>query len=147
MTGTRSNDPAIQLREDIATFFRRLRAQRAEHMLTPSQLQALGHLERGGPMTASTLAALEQVTPQSISRTVALLEDAGTITRQANPADARASLISLTDHGRRMLSTDRERRTRWLADALEADCTEAEREVLFIAGRILRRLGTGEPRT
>ncbi|MFE3292966.1 MarR family winged helix-turn-helix transcriptional regulator [Rhodococcus sp. NPDC059234] len=147
MTGARSDDPAIQFREDIAAFFRRLRAQRAEHMLTPTQLQALGHLERGGPMTAAALAALEQVTPQSIARTVALLADEGTITRQADPADARASLISLTDHGRHMLLADRERRTRWLADALDAECTEAERELLFIAGRILRRLGTGESRS
>jgi DNA-binding MarR family transcriptional regulator len=147
MTGTRSDDPVIQLREDIAGFFRRLRSQRAEHMLTPSQLQALGHLERGGPMTAAALAALEQVTPQSISRTVALLEDAGTITRQADPADARASLISLTDHGRHMLQVDHQRRTRWLADALDAECTDAERELLFIAGRILRRLGAGESRS
>ncbi|MGW0043441.1 MarR family winged helix-turn-helix transcriptional regulator [Rhodococcus sp. NPDC003348] len=138
---TDTGDAAIELRENIATFFRRLRAQRAEHMLTPSQLQALGHLERGGPMTASTLAAHEQVTPQSISRTVTLLEDAGAIARRSDPTDARASLISLTDHGRAVLAADRERRTRWLADALEADCTEAERELLYIAGRILGRLG------
>lgn len=132
---------AIELRENVATFFRRLRSQRAEHMLTPSQLQALGHLERGGPMTASVLASHEQVTPQSISRTVALLLDAGAIARQADPADARASLLRLTDHGRAVLAADRERRTRWLADALETDCTEAERELLYIAGRVLRRLG------
>lgn len=145
---TDTGDAAIELRENIATFFRRLRSQRNEHMLTPSQLQALGHLERGGPMTAATLAAHEQVTPQSISRTVALLEDSGAIARRTDPADARASLITLTDHGRAVLAADRERRTRWLVDALETECTDAERELLYIAGRVLRRLGTGssEPR-
>ncbi|GAA4489501.1 hypothetical protein GCM10023094_51220 [Rhodococcus olei] len=139
-----AGNAADDFRDNIGAFLRRFREQRAEHMLTPSQLQALGHLERHGPMTASTLAAREQVTPQSVSRTVALLEDAGSIARTADPADARASLISLTDHGREVLLADRERRTRWLAEALETECTEAERELLYIAGRILRRLGTGE---
>ena len=68
-----------QLREDVVLFNRRIRTQRAGHLLTPSQLQALAHLDREGPMSARALADLEQVAPQSIARTVSMLEESGTV--------------------------------------------------------------------
>lgn len=149
-TGTHGADilvspEVLALRDDITTFFRRLRKERADHKLTPSQLQALAHLEREGPMTARVLADFEQVTPQSIARTLALLEDGAMVTRGPDPADARASLVSLTESGRRMLIEDRERRSLWLAEVLENECTEHERELVFLAGRILRDLGASGP--
>ncbi|TXG89126.1 MarR family transcriptional regulator [Rhodococcus rhodnii] len=131
-------------RDDVTTFFRRLRSERRDHKLTPTQLQALGHLERHGPMTAIALARREQVTPQSIARTIAHLEGEGMLTRGPDPDDARASLISLTDAGRERVRDDRVLRSRWLADLLERECTPHEREVLFLAGRIMRGLG-GDP--
>ncbi|WP_213576068.1 MarR family transcriptional regulator [Rhodococcus sp. USK13] len=129
-----------QLREDIVLFTRRIRTKRAGHLLTPTQLQALAHLDREGPMSAKTLADLEQVTPQSIARTVTMLEDAGMVSRTVDPQDARASLIAITESGHRMLAADRAQRSEWLSAALADTCTDAERDLLFIAGRLLRRL-------
>lgn len=134
--------PEVQaLREDLATFWRRLRSKRADHKLTPTQLQALGHLRREGAMTAARLAAFEQVTPQSIARTLVGLEEGGMITRCTDPADGRASLVSITEHGVQMMDEDSAQRSQWLADLLERECTPHERDMLFLAGRILRDLG------
>ena len=49
-----------QLREDVVLFNRRIRTQRSGHLLTPSQLQALAHLDREGPMSARALADLSR---------------------------------------------------------------------------------------
>jgi len=135
-----------QLREDVVLFNRRIRTQRAGHLLTPSQLQALAHLDREGPMSARALADLEQVAPQSIARTVSILEESGMVTRTVDPQDARASIVAITALGLQTLVDDRSRRSEWLTAALAAECTDAERDLLFIAGRLLRRLaGTPEP--
>ncbi|WP_072690930.1 MarR family winged helix-turn-helix transcriptional regulator [Rhodococcus marinonascens] len=129
-----------QLREDVVLFLRRIRAQRAGHQLTPSQLQALSHLDREGPMSARALAGLEQVAPQSIARTLSILEDAAMVSRTADPHDARASIIAITALGSQTLVGDRSRRSEWLSAAIASECTDAERDLLFIAGRLLRRL-------
>ena len=135
-----------QLREDVVLFNRRIRTQRAGHLLTPSQLQALAHLDREGPMSARALADLEQVAPQSIARTVSMLEESGMVSRTVDPQDARASIVAVTAQGLQTLVDDRSRRSEWLTAALAAECTDAERDLLFIAGRLLRRVaGTPEP--
>jgi DNA-binding MarR family transcriptional regulator len=135
-----------QLREDVNLFTRRIRTQRAGHLLTPSQLQALAHLDREGPMSARALAGFEQVAPQSIARTVAILEESGMVSRTVDPQDARASIVAITALGLQTLVDDRARRSEWLTAALAAECTDAERDLLFIAGRLLRRLAaTPEP--
>ncbi|OUS92026.1 MarR family winged helix-turn-helix transcriptional regulator [Rhodococcus sp. NCIMB 12038] len=134
------DEKADRLREDVVMFTRRIRTQRSGHLLTPSQLQALAHLDREGPMSARALADLEQVAPQSIARTVSILEDSGMVSRTVDPQDARASIVAITAPGLQTLTADRSRRSEWLSAALATECTEAERDLLFIAGRLLRRL-------
>ncbi|NLE82012.1 MAG: MarR family transcriptional regulator [Rhodococcus sp.] len=131
---------AGRLREDFVVFNRKMRTKSSGHLLTPTQLQALSHLDRVGPMTARTLADREQVTPQTIARTVAFLEEQGMVSRTTDPNDARAALITVTSAGRRTLNMDRDKRNRWLAQALEKTCTPVERELLFLAGELFRRI-------
>ncbi|EFV11784.1 MarR family winged helix-turn-helix transcriptional regulator [Segniliparus rugosus] len=130
-----------QLQDDLMAFQRRLRAKRADHMLTPTQLQALGHLMREGPMSLTSLAHFEQVTPQSMARIVAVLLEQGLVRRDPDPNDARAGIISLTELGESTLSEDRLRRSSWLQEVLDQECTEHERELLYLAGKLIRRLG------
>ncbi|NLU82320.1 MarR family transcriptional regulator [Rhodococcus sp. HNM0569] len=134
----------VAFRDDVSAFFRRLRSERGDHKLTPSQLQALGHLEREGSMSARELAGFEQVTPQSIARTLAILEEGDMVARVPDPSDARASLVSITEYGHEMLEADRALRSAWLAELLETECTPHERDILFLAGRIMRDLGRPE---
>lgn len=130
----------IELRDNVTAFWRRLRSERADHLITPSQLQALGHLRRHGAMSATRLAHHEQVTPQSIARTIAILQDAGLVTRTPDPHDARAYLIEITEAGQRLLAEDRERRAGLLTELIHAECTAHERDILFVAGRIMGEL-------
>jgi len=92
-------------------------------------------------LTAKELAKFERVTPQSIAKTVAALEEQGMVTRSSDPSDGRAVLVTMTELGISTLHEDRKKRTEWLAEVIDTECTEAERDLLLIAGRILRRLG------
>ena len=139
-------DRIDQFREDVFAFYRSLRRRRASYQLTATQWQALAQLDRGGPMTARTLAALEQVAPQSIARTLASLESEGLISRTVDPDDARANIVVVTAVGHQTLVDNRAIRNEWLETALVQRCSAEERELLLIAGRLLRRLAeTPEP--
>jgi DNA-binding MarR family transcriptional regulator len=50
-------------------------------------------------MTAAALAKLEQISPPSISATVASLEAKGLIERSADPTDGRRVILSVTSAG------------------------------------------------
>lgn len=130
-----------QLREDIVRFNRTMRTKSAGGTrLTATQMQALGQVDRDGPMSARELADAEMVTPQTVARTVASLEQLGMVSRTTDPTDGRASLISITEHGHATLQSDRSNRSEWLTEAIEAHCTDVERDLLFVAGHLLRRL-------
>lgn len=133
-----------RLREDLVVFSRKMRTMSSGHRLTATQLQALSQLDRVGAMTARALADRERVAPQTIARTVISLEELGMVSREVDPSDARASLISVTDIGRQTLEVDRAERSRWLAEAIDAECTPEERDLLFVAGRLLRRIAEVE---
>ncbi len=128
------------LRENLVLFNRKIRRQTSSHQLTPTQVQALAHLDRVGPMSARAVADLEMVAPQTIARTVTYLEQEGLVSRTVDPNDARAALISVTTAGHQTLERDRGRRSEWLTDVLEQSCSPVERELLFLAGSLLRRI-------
>lgn len=107
--------------------------------LTPTQLSALGVVFREGPLTVGDLAKTEHVRAPSISRTVDLLVTAGLVERRANPDDARAVLVAITDAGREMVQNIRAARRTWLA-AQWAELTADERKALTQAAPILRKL-------
>ncbi|OZD08786.1 MarR family transcriptional regulator [Rhodococcus sp. 06-156-3C] len=134
------NERVERLREDIVLFNRAIRATISGHLLSPTQLQALSNLDHVGAMSARTLADIEHVTPQTVARTVALLEEQGLVSRSQDPTDGRAQVISITEEGRGKLLADRSKRSEWLAIALNEHCTDVEREVLYAAGTLLRRL-------
>jgi DNA-binding MarR family transcriptional regulator len=133
-----SGSLAGELRVVLGGLVRRLRA---EHRLPLSQGLVLARLERDGARSTSDLAAAERVRPQSMGQTVADLEAQGLIERHADDADRRRSLLELTAAGRAALLAERGRREGWLAQALEANFSDEEREVLDRATRLLSRLG------
>ena len=74
-------DPEIErvaaaLRVSVGLLVRRLR-QQAEGELTLPETSALARLDRGGPTTATELAKLEQISPQSMGATLDALEAGG----------------------------------------------------------------------
>ena|ERR1700722_14213606 len=128
------------LRVSVGLLLRRLRQVHAEGELTMPETAALARLDRGGPTTASALARQEQISPQSMGATLAGLEARALIERQADPADGRRAVISLTEAGLKVLRSLRDAKTSKLADALAIEFTPAELGVLAQATPLIERL-------
>jgi len=133
-------DVAGALRASIGLLLRRLRQTQAEGELTLPESAALTRLDRGGPSTASALARLEQISPQSMGATLGALEARGLVERRPDPQDGRRVVLSITDAGRQVLQDKRNARTERLAKALSAGFTPSELGQLQAAAPLLERL-------
>lgn len=114
---------APRLRLAITRMARRLR-QEAGTDLGPSQLAALATIERYGPLSPSELAERERIKRPTATRIVCNLESAGLVDRIRDPADGRASILSVTPKARVLLRRLRARKTAYLArrlDGLDAE--------------------------
>lgn len=69
-----------------------------------------------GPVRLGDLAAAERIAPSTLTRLVNVLEDRGYLLRTPAPDDARASLVTLTGEGEKVLARIREEATSLLAD-------------------------------
>ncbi|GAB2658378.1 MarR family winged helix-turn-helix transcriptional regulator [Kribbella swartbergensis] len=87
----------------------------------------------GGPMTISALAERLGVTQQAASKSVADLEKRGYLSREPDPADARARTVVLTERGAGVIEAARRHRAALgseLRQALGADRVEQARVLL-----------------
>lgn len=137
-----AEDDVARLASDLRlTVGRLVRRVRAESSLMPvGQTAVLGRLDREGPMTTSDLAAAERVRPQSMARTVSLLQQEGFIQSEPHPTDGRKTLLRIAPVGLDTLHAQREGREHWLAEALETELTPADRRALRKAMALLDRL-------
>jgi DNA-binding MarR family transcriptional regulator len=131
---------ARALRRGTTELYRRLRAERVSHGLSPSKLSILGRLALSGPLTLTALATKERVQPQSLTRTLADLEEDKLIIRRQNQVDRRQSLTEITSAGEDLLRNDARRQATWLALAMSSVLTPAEREVMRVAAQLMRQL-------
>jgi DNA-binding MarR family transcriptional regulator len=149
MTPTRTTTPARQqtvpkpalparLRLAVTRLARRLR-QQGETSASPTQLAVLATVERDGPLTLGTLAAVERVQPPTITAAVGRLEQRGLVRRLTDPDDRRVARVEITAEGRRLLEQSRSRKTAYLEQRL-ATLTADERTTLERAAEILERL-------
>jgi DNA-binding MarR family transcriptional regulator len=134
---------ASELRLAVMRLGRRLRNQRADRSLSLSlsQLAVLGTLERRGPLTPRELAAHEKVSPPSMTKLLAALQERGFIVRTDHPSDGRQHLVAPTEQAVRMIREDRRRRDAFLAQRL-VELSSDQRAVLRHAATILERLAT-----
>jgi DNA-binding MarR family transcriptional regulator len=114
------------------------------HGLSPTKLSILGRLALSGPLTVTALAAKERVQPQSLTRTLADLEERKLIVRRQDEADRRQSLTEITKLGEDLLKNDARRQATWLAIAMSSRLTPAERELLCIAAKLMRQLADAD---
>jgi len=119
----------------------RMRAERPSDGTTLSMISVLSHLDREGAMAAGRLAALQGSKPQTLTRTLARLEELGWIERGSTEEDRRRLLVRLTERGSLRLAEDVRRRAEWLARAMET-LSPTEREVLRLAGTLMAELAT-----
>ena len=132
-------DLATSLRLAVARSARRLR-QDSGTGLSPSLSAALTTVELHGPLTPSGLAARERIQRPTVTRIVCRLEEAGLVTREADPGDRRSSLITVTAAGRDLLADARTRKDAFLAERLAAltpeDRATLERASVLLAGML-----------
>lgn len=128
---------AADVRTVVGALVRRFRQDRT---IPQPQVAALSWLVRKGPKTTSQLAALERVRPQSMASTVAQLEDAAFIERRPHPTDGRQTLIDLTDAGRDVMNAYFQAGESWVAEAIDAQLSVAERAELARGLELLGRL-------
>jgi DNA-binding MarR family transcriptional regulator len=134
---------AAKVRRSVTHLARRLRGLRSDHGISGSKLAILGWLFRAGtPMTATDLARLERLQPQSLTRIIAELDEQGLIRRTPDEADGRQILIEITQAGKELLVVDAYRQNRWLMETMAARMTKAEREILAIAADLLDKLAS-----
>jgi DNA-binding MarR family transcriptional regulator len=136
----RTEEAARELLTGVSLLGMRLRSLARYREVSAAGLGLLYRLHRYGPLGPTALAEYANRAPQTLTRVLAALEADHLIARHPDPTDARRSLIEITTPGRRVLLRDAGERAGWLADALTADCTEAERDLLRTAGRLMARL-------
>ena len=96
-------------------------------------------LATDGPATTAELARAESMKPQSMGTTVAALEEMGLVERTPHPTDGRQVNIELTAKGAAVRKSSKDAKRTWLAQAI-AQLDDEERETLFKAGEIIKRL-------
>lgn len=137
-------ESAVRAAGDLRVAFTRLRRRLLEvadtRDLSPAQASVLRRLLKEGPASASELAAIERVRPQSMAATLAALEERGLISRSPDPKDGRRQVVSLTAAGQERAQGDREARKEWLTRAFAEQCTEAERQTVIKAMAVLERI-------
>ena len=131
---------AAALRVSVGLLLRRMRQVRPDGELSLPETSALSRLDRTGPATSSTLAKLDQISPQSMGATLAGLEARGLVQRHPDPEDGRRAVLSLTEAGQQVLRDKRSARVAQLARALSDGFTPAELRQLRAAAPLLERL-------
>jgi len=129
----------IDFTQAIGLLVRRARAAAASHGLSLTEAAVMGRLARDGRATTADLARAEGMKPQSMGTTIAALEEMGMVERKPHPTDGRQVNIELTAKGAAVRKSAGDAKRTWLAQAI-AHLDEQERETLFKAGEIMKRL-------
>lgn len=106
--------------------------------LTPPRLSALSVLHFGGPQTLGRLAAIEGVTPATMSRLVDTLSADGLVTRAPHPDNARMVVVAVTSAGAELMTAAAARRVEVIADALEGMTADEQRTIAGAAEALAR---------
>ena len=141
-----ASDPwtlAARLRLSMIRLARQLRHQDPSE-LSLAQLSALATVVRGGPLGVGQLAELEGLPSPAVTRLADKLEEAGLVTRRANPADRRGILVVATAAGTDLLARRAEVGTAWLAERLDA-LSESDHACLERVVALLEALATTRP--
>jgi DNA-binding MarR family transcriptional regulator len=138
---THGDDAAAvnSLRSALMRLSRRLKHQRVDESLSPTEMSVLGTLTNCGSATPGELARKEHVQPPSMTRIVALLETKGLVSLEPHPEDRRQKVVRQTERAEVMLEESRRKRNAFLAHLVEG-LDEDEWAKLRAAAPVLERL-------
>jgi DNA-binding MarR family transcriptional regulator len=129
----------IDFTQAVGLLVRRVRAAAASHELSWTESLVMTRLAKDGPATTADLARAEGMKPQSMGTTIAALEALGFVERKPHPTDGRQLNIQLTAKGAAIRKSAKDAKLTWLIQAI-AQLDEQERQTLFKAGEIIKRL-------
>jgi len=129
----------IDFIQAVGMLVRRVRAAAASGELSLTEALVMARLAKEGPATTADLARAEGMKPQSMGTTVAALEEMGLVERKPHPTDGRQVNIEMTAKGVAVRKSAKDAKRTWLTQAI-AQLDEPERETLFKAGKIIKRL-------
>lgn len=148
---TATGYPAADEAEDLAgrLYVVLARLTRTLRRQEPAQLghgavAALATVVRDGPLRPGDLAVREGVRAPTMTRIVASLASDGYVTREPDPADARASLVRATPAGADLVTGTRAARSRLLSRRI-ADLPADRMAALAAALPVLEELVDREP--
>jgi DNA-binding MarR family transcriptional regulator len=133
------DNTVVDLMQAVGLLVRRVRAASASHELSWTESLVMARLAKDGPATTADLARSEGMKPQSMGTTVAALEEMGIVERKPHATDGRQVNIQLTAKGAALRKSAKHAKLTWLMQAI-AQLDERERETLFKAGEIIKRL-------
>ena len=131
MSGPDRQASVRRIEDEVGVLVRRVRrviaerAQAVHESLHPATYLLLSHLERHGPVRASSVVEHFAMDKGAVSRQVQTLLDLGLVDRTPDPADGRATLLSVSDEGARRL-TDVAAHRRKLLDERLGDWADDE---------------------
>lgn len=131
---------STELRTVLGRLARRLRGPAGTGDITPSQKSVLSRLESGGPATKSELARAEGVSPQSMGVIITALETIDLVVGAPDETDGRKTRYLLSGAARVRYSSGRLAKDDWLFQAIAANLTPNEEELLEECLPLLRRL-------
>lgn len=110
-------DPEALASDLVVAAARLVRAVR-RRIEQPTGMRMLALLDEFGPTGVTRLAELDRCSQPTMSGAVASLEQAGWVTRERDPDDARRSVVTLTAAGSAALAETRRANGRIVADRL-----------------------------
>jgi DNA-binding MarR family transcriptional regulator len=131
---------AGEVRTEVGRLAYHLRTPATRSGITPTRLAALSALTRyPDGIRQGDLAERMFISAPSMTRLVEILEEAGWVERQRDPADQRCLLLVLSPVGVKTLDTLRDESASVLREEL-SDLTADERAALAAAVPVLRKL-------
>ncbi|GAA2487827.1 MarR family winged helix-turn-helix transcriptional regulator [Streptomyces sp. NPDC059506] len=127
------------LRSAVMRLSRRLKHQRVDESLSPTEMSVLSTLAGCGSATPGELARREHVQPPSMTRIVAMLESKDLVRRDPHPEDRRQVVVSQTEQAEAILEESRRKRNAWLAESV-GGLDDDEWELLRRAAPVLEKL-------
>jgi DNA-binding MarR family transcriptional regulator len=135
-----------ELSSDLVVHAARLvRAIRRLHE-QPAGIRVLALLDELGPMSVTALARADRCSQPTMSLAIARLIENGEVDKQADPGDARASVVTLTPAGARTLAETRRVNGALVANRLAEHGTYSRHD-LATAVAVLRDLVDTTPST
>jgi len=139
-------DDLRELSSDLVVYAARLIRAVRRALEQPAGIRVLSLLDEHGALGITQLAAADRSSQPTMSGAVAALVERGWVDKQPNPADARGSVVTLTDAGRAELQRTRRLNGELVAARLAAH-GEHSTEELATAVAVLRSILATDPPT